>query len=304
MSGRHLDQALMAVLPLHHQSLRLLGLARHVLVVDEVHAYDEYMNALLERLLQFHAAFGGSAILLSATLPMKLRERFVAAYCSGLRVPAPLVQETGLPLMTVVSSRGVEEMPVQANALSRRTVGVELTSDEADVEAYLERALREGRCACWIRNTVTDAIEAYIRLAERWGDEHVKLFHARFTVGDRQEIEDDVLAWFGKQSTEADRRGKVLIATQVSRRWISTSMRWLRTLRPSTGHPAGREAAPAPGRKAGPLRSPSCSSSLPLRLRLRHETGLRASFREQEGYMRNTGNSGSPPVCLPPGGGS
>lgn len=209
------DQALMAVLPLHHQSLRLLGLARHVLVVDEVHAYDEYMNTLLERLLQFHAAFGGSAILLSATLPMRLRERFVAAYCAGLRVPAPLVQETGLPLMTVVSSRSVEEIPVQANALSRKSVAVELTSDEADVEAYLERALREGRCACWIRNTVTDAIEAYIRLAERWGDEHVKLFHARFTVGDRQEVEDDVLAWFGKQSTDADRRGKILIATQV-----------------------------------------------------------------------------------------
>ena len=209
------DQALMAVLPLHHQSLRLLGLARHVLVVDEVHAYDEYMNSLLERLLQFHAAFGGSAILLSATLPMRLRERFAAAYCAGLRVPAPRVREAGLPLMTVVSSRGMEEMPVQANALSQKTVAVELTDDEADVEAYLERAFLEGRCACWIRNTVTDAIDAYNHLAERWGDEHVKLFHARFTVEDRHEIEEDVLAWFGKQSTDADRRGKILVTTQV-----------------------------------------------------------------------------------------
>lgn len=209
------DQALMSVLPLHHQSLRLFGLARHVLVVDEVHAYDEYMNTLLERLLQFHAAFGGSAILLSATLPIRLRERFVAAYCSGIRVPAPPVRGAAMPLMTVVSPRGVEERPMQANALSRRIVAVDLTSSEADVESYLERALGEGRCACWIRNTVADAIEAYKRLAERWGDEHVKLFHARFTVGDRQEIEDEVLTWFGKQSTDADRRGKILIATQV-----------------------------------------------------------------------------------------
>ena len=210
-----IDQALMAVLPLHHQSLRLLGLARHVLVVDEVHAYDEYMNTLIERLLQFHAAFGGSAILLSATLPIRLRERFVAAYCSGLRVPATPIHEADPPLMTIVSPRGVEERPMQADRLSRRTVAVELTSDEADVESYLERALLEGRCACWIRNTVIDAIEAYNRLAARWGDEHVKLFHARFTVGDRQKIEDDVLTWFGKQSTDADRRGKILIATQV-----------------------------------------------------------------------------------------
>jgi CRISPR-associated endonuclease/helicase Cas3 len=210
-----IDQALMSVLPLHHQSLRLLGLARHVLVVDEVHAYDEYMNTLLERLLQFHAAFGGSAILLSATLPIKLRERFVAAYCSGLQISATPIHEADPPLMTTVSLRGVEERQMQANTLSLRTVAVELTSSEADVESYLEQALREGRCACWIRNTVIDAIEAYKRLAARWGDEHVKLFHARFTVGDRQRIEDDVLAWFGKQSTDADRRGKILIATQV-----------------------------------------------------------------------------------------
>ncbi|MDV2482237.1 CRISPR-associated helicase Cas3' [Methanoculleus sp. Wushi-C6] len=210
-----IDQALMAVMPLHHQSLRLLGLARHVLVVDEVHAYDEYMNTLLERLLQFHAAFGGSAILLSATLPIRLRERFVAAYRSGLQMPATPTQEAAFPLMTMTSSQGVDERQVQANTLSQKTVVVELTDSETDVEAYLERALRDGHCACWIRNTVIDAVETYERLAARWGDEHVKLFHARFTTGDRQRIEDDVLAWFGKQSTDASRRGKILVATQV-----------------------------------------------------------------------------------------
>ena len=209
------DQALMSVLPLHHQSLRLLGLVRHVLIVDEVHAYDEYMNALLERLLQFHAAFGSSTILLSATLPGRLRERFVAAYCSGLGISAPPVQEADPPLMTIVSPEGVDEIALPANTLSRRTVTVKLTDNEADVEAYLERALREGRCACWIRNTVIDAIDTYRRLVDRWGGEHVKLFHARFTVEDRQRIEDDVLRWFGKRSTDADRRGKILVATQV-----------------------------------------------------------------------------------------
>jgi len=210
-----IDQAIISVLPLHHQSLRLLGLARHVLIVDEVHAYDEYMNTLLERLLQFHAAFGGSAILLSATLPIQLRQRFAAAYCSGLGLQAATMQETAYPLMTTVSARGVKEIPIGADALSRKAVTVDLTSSEAEVEAYLEQALQEDRCACWIRNTVVDAIETYKRLSERWGEDHVKLFHARFTMGDRQAIEDDVLAWFGRSMNEADRRGKILIATQV-----------------------------------------------------------------------------------------
>ena len=37
-----------------------------VLVVDEVHACDAYMQGVLETLLEFHAQAGGSAILLSA----------------------------------------------------------------------------------------------------------------------------------------------------------------------------------------------------------------------------------------------
>src|SRR6185369_8763927 len=59
-----LDQALLAVLPARHQSLRALGLARKLLIVDEIHAYDPYMTKLLQTLLEYHAQQGGSAILL------------------------------------------------------------------------------------------------------------------------------------------------------------------------------------------------------------------------------------------------
>ena len=78
-----IDQALIAVLPLHHQSLRLLGLSRNILIVDEVHAFDTYVERVLENLLEFHAAMGGSAILLSATLPQAQRQALISAYCSG-----------------------------------------------------------------------------------------------------------------------------------------------------------------------------------------------------------------------------
>ena len=63
------DQALLGVLPTRHQSLRLLGLADKVLLVDEVHAYAPYMLTLLTALLEMHARQGGSAILLFASLP-------------------------------------------------------------------------------------------------------------------------------------------------------------------------------------------------------------------------------------------
>src|SRR6056300_709921 len=61
-----------------------LGLGRKVLLVDEVHAYDSYMQRLLDALLETHARQGGSVILLSATLPQTMRENLVAAFHRGL----------------------------------------------------------------------------------------------------------------------------------------------------------------------------------------------------------------------------
>jgi CRISPR-associated endonuclease/helicase Cas3 len=60
------DQALLAVLSSKFQALRLWGLADRVLIIDEAHAYDEYMNKEIETVLEFQAALGGSAIILYA----------------------------------------------------------------------------------------------------------------------------------------------------------------------------------------------------------------------------------------------
>ena len=70
------DQALLSILPSRHQSLRLFGLGSKILLVDEVHAYDAYVNQLLKKLLTFQAYIGCSVILLSATLPHKMRVEF------------------------------------------------------------------------------------------------------------------------------------------------------------------------------------------------------------------------------------
>jgi CRISPR-associated endonuclease/helicase Cas3 len=75
-----IDQALMSILRSRHQALRLAGLRRKILIVDEVHACDDYMNKLLMQLLLFHAEAGGSAILLSATLPHRTRQKLLSIY--------------------------------------------------------------------------------------------------------------------------------------------------------------------------------------------------------------------------------
>ncbi|GFM37366.1 CRISPR-associated helicase Cas3' [Desulfovibrio psychrotolerans] len=210
-----IDQALMAVLPARHQCLRLLGLARNVLVVDEVHAYDEYTGSLLQTLLRFHAALGGSAILLSATLTRSMRANLAAAFCEGAGYPPPSLHSGFFPLATAVDRQGTREQDIPATR--HAIIRVEMTTDENALYNALIETRTFGGCTCWIRNTVDQAGEAYQHLRTQYGvpEEDIILFHARFAMADRQAIEERVMALFGKESTPEDRRGKILIATQV-----------------------------------------------------------------------------------------
>ena len=210
-----IDQALMGVLPSNHQSLRLLGLSRNVLIVDEVHAYDPYMHRLLCTLLEFHASMGGSAILLSATLPIKHRRELASHFCKCLGCSKEGISKEEYPLLTHVCESGFSETKIESREGTGRTVNVELFDDESAVIDKLVSCSAEGKCSCWIRNTVDDAIESYNRLVSLLGKDSVILFHARYAMGDRLKIENEVLNSFGKTSGVQERRSKVLIATQV-----------------------------------------------------------------------------------------
>ncbi|WP_223907400.1 CRISPR-associated helicase Cas3' [Geobacter sp. AOG1] len=212
-----LDQALLAILPARFQSLRLFGLSSHILIVDEVHAYDPYMNKLLQNLLSFHAALGGSAILISATLPTHIRRDFIAAFANGCGDQRkPELQSRDYPLATAYCmADGVRETAVEATMQRQCKVAVELIADEKEVVRQIVETANKGRCVCWIRNTVHDALAGFASLTESISEENLLLFHARFAMGDRLDIEETVTKIFGRKSTAQERSGKVLIATQV-----------------------------------------------------------------------------------------
>ncbi len=214
-----IDQALLAALPSRHQSLRLLGLLGKVLIVDEVHACDAYMQTLLRGLLTAHTAAGGSAILLSATLPYTQRKNLVNAFLRGMgKSPAevPVLASKSYPLLTHIQSRGIEEYAVQTRDSVRRRVKVETADTEDDVAGVIRDAVEQGHCVCWIRNTVADARKAWLQLVDLLPKRcQVDLFHARYAMSDRLDIEQRVLKRFGNDSSPDQRRGRVLVATQV-----------------------------------------------------------------------------------------
>jgi CRISPR-associated endonuclease/helicase Cas3 len=210
-----IDQALLSVLPVRHQSLRLLGLSTKVLVVDEIHACDSYTGELLERLLHFHAALGGSAILLSATLPQSQRARYLRAFTAGLGFTAPALESTAYPLATHLHAGGLSEQPITARAEVSRRVSVDVLHDEAAVLQRLLGTISRGGCAVWIRNTVVDALDAWHKWNALHPEHPATLFHARFALVDRLRIGGTVLHDFGPNSGPATRSGKLVIATQV-----------------------------------------------------------------------------------------
>jgi CRISPR-associated endonuclease/helicase Cas3 len=213
-----LDQLLMAVMPFCHQSLRLLGMRDKILLLDEVHAYDGYMVRLLEGLLFFHAAQGGSVIILSATLHYALRERLLAAFAAGAGFVQPQPSpQAGYPWFTRLTSAALEEKKLDTRKAVARHVSVGWFSCVDEGIALIYRAAAAGESVCWIRNTVDDAIAVYRRLLDEGviPADNLLLFHSRFAFADRLNIENQALHQFGKASSAQLRRGKVLIATQV-----------------------------------------------------------------------------------------
>ncbi len=224
-----LDQALASVLPYRHQTLRQLGLHKKILIVDEVHSYDKYTGTLLAKLLENHTRLGGSAILLSATLSQKMRQEFITAFEKGVNaISFSQLNSNGFPLITYVGKDQPipNETPIEPRELCKRTVKIQVLCEESLILSVIDEALKNGQCVCWIRNTVKDTLNAYQLVQNQLNLEvdKVILFHSRFAMVDRLQIEGKVIAHFGKDSTAKQRSGYLLIATQVIEQSLDIDM--------------------------------------------------------------------------------
>ncbi|WP_333684116.1 CRISPR-associated helicase Cas3' [Pontibaca methylaminivorans] len=204
------DQALLAVMRARFSALRLWGLSSKILIVDEAHEIsgDGYMAVLLERLLRAHAAQGGSAILLTATLPLNARARLTRAFAEGAGRDWTAGDDPAYPALTIP---GVQVPPVAATPSLKGVVKVIRLPDAGAAADLLARSADAGAACVWVRNAVDDAIAAVDLLRAR-GIE-ASLLHARFALCDRKRIEAAELARFGRSGQ--GRAGRVLVATQV-----------------------------------------------------------------------------------------
>ena len=205
-----IDQALMGVLPTRFSTLRLFGLTDRILIVDEAHTYDPYMQRQLETLLKMQAMNAGSAIVMTATLPLEMRQAYADAFRSGLGCQAAALDHRDYPALAIVGAESHAEAVAPAPATCR-SVGVERIADAGEAVELLAAGAGNGAACVWVRNAVDDAIAAVHALRARGCSTH--LLHARFALGDRLRHEEAVMDRFGRVGDH--RAGQVLVATQV-----------------------------------------------------------------------------------------
>ena len=210
-----IDQAFLAVLTVKYQSLRLIGMIGKVLVIDEAHAYDAYIGKELEVLLHVHAALGGSAVIMSATLPFSIRQKLTDAFLKGIGSETlELEKKDSYPLLTHIAGDYRKELTfARKPGNNKKDVRIKFLHSENEIYKLIKQCLEMDQCVCWIRNSVKDARKTFQQLEDV--GMQIELFHARFTIIDRSRIQDRIVKSFDKDSRFEQRKGKVVIATQV-----------------------------------------------------------------------------------------
>ena len=217
-----IDQAMLGAISVKHAFVRLFGLAGKVVVFDEIHAYDSYMNVVILHLLRWLNALGVKVILLSATLPRSLRSELLGTYGYQSPVDDSIAENDPYPQIIHLDRSGIAtvyltESGSSAVAQSINVRAIEIANDDrtaTGARLALELASRGG-CIAWIRNTVKEAQQAWDLLRQDTGDARVEILHARFTRTDRNSIEEELVEILGRSAEDRRPRRMIVIATQV-----------------------------------------------------------------------------------------
>jgi len=219
-----IDQVLLSSLMVRHAHLRGSALARHLLVVDEVHASDAYMTCLLQRVIQRHLVAGGHVLLMSATLGSSARARLFAAGLQG--TTSSFERAVSFPYPALSYYRGEKELQVFSipSSTPPKKVNVKLcpfAGDAKKISALAIHYARNGGRVAVLRNLVKDAIATQEEIEKQTGLEApflfrcrgvVTLHHSRFSATDRSLLDNAIESTFSRSVSTC---GHLIVCTQT-----------------------------------------------------------------------------------------
>lgn len=206
------DQALVGVLNTRHAFVRLFGLTARTVIFDEVHAYDTYTGELIERLVIWLQSLGCRVVLMSATLPTARRNSILRAW-AGVGAGTP---NSAYPRVTWAMRGAVRSVTFAASRQQQLTIRPSAADDVATEAVAM--ALQGARVLVVV-NKVSRA-QALFQLVQHLVP--ATLFHARFPMDQRLQIEQSVQQKFGPGGSCTT--GHVLVATQVAEQSLDIDM--------------------------------------------------------------------------------
>lgn len=207
------DQVMTAARLVRFESVRMDGLASKVLIIDEIHAYDAYMLAVIKDLLKICEELGVPVIMLSATLPISTKSDLLGVLGDG-----NIELHNGYPMISYVTKDGKVHEHVSHQYMPDKKISCELLpilNDNDKIARYAVDAVKDGGCECVIMNTVADAICVYDKIKKNKKDDcKIILYHSRMTINARDEKSREILEMCGKDRTKRPER-VIIVGTQV-----------------------------------------------------------------------------------------
>ena len=211
-----IDQLLMVALQQKHLALRHLSFANKVVIIDECHAYDEYMSSYLCRALEWLGTYDVPVIVMSATLHQDMKAQIQAAYAGKRRSKNGNIPEWAsdysYPLITTFD----DDVCTRKTKSSRKSVYVKLRHmADSDVVSEVVSRIANGGVVGIILNTVSKVQALAHEMEKSIGEDHVFVLHSRFMDIDRTENERTVISMIRNCNRLDPQQCMVVIGTQV-----------------------------------------------------------------------------------------
>ncbi|KRK39914.1 CRISPR-associated helicase/endonuclease Cas3 [Loigolactobacillus bifermentans] len=217
-----IDNLLLMGLKQKHLFLKHLGFSDKVVIIDEVHAYDAYMNQYLYKAVEWLGAYHVPLVVLSATLPKDKRNALIKAYYKGkygkhfkknVIAPEGWQNQQAYPLLTLFDGKKIKQVTEFTGQSDQKSVKLQVTRLQLDDVTLIQTVLnqiRNGGVAGIIVNTVKRA-QTLAKLVSK--DVKFIVLHSAFLATDRVLLEQKLEQMIGKQAQRPDKL--IVIGTQV-----------------------------------------------------------------------------------------
>jgi len=172
-------------------------------VIDEIQAYDPKAMAIATRFIEEIVSLGGRALIITATFPNFIKEYLERA-----------LGENSIDIINLYEEFKEFFTQFKKHRYQFLRVNENLESEEL-IKKIIEEA-QKGKRVLVVVNTIKDADNLYQLLDEKI-EEDMKLFkfHSEMTLSERKELEEELEKRFSNPKPSSEKKGKILVATQV-----------------------------------------------------------------------------------------